>query len=209
MKIRTLKIALLPLLTAGMVATVAPAVAASATAAPTTAASAKAAPTATTPTTAVPATAAPATSAPAAAPAVSAQSITVLPGVGPITPAGMASGTYLILAPRLEGKATLLGADQQKGILDAMARDSRGAILRRYPQARFATDPATPGAIQVQPVLVMPGWLLPWASMSARLEFARGASRLVLAENFSVGTVFSKQSEAANYVFDAVMKKAQ
>lgn len=126
-----------------------------------------------------------------------------------LTPASMATGTYLILPPRLEGKASLLGQDQQKGVLDAMGRDSRGAILRRYPQARFVTDPGTSSAIRVQPVLVLPGWLLPWAGMSARLEFARGSSRLTLAENFSVGAVFSRQAEAANYVFDAVMKKAQ
>ena len=67
-----------------------------------------------------------------------------LPGSGLWTHAGLQAATYVVLAPSLEGTPSALSPDQQKSVLSAMQRDLQGAMLRRYPGAKFVTDASTP-----------------------------------------------------------------
>ena len=148
---------------------------------------------------------------PAAAQPTTAQPAATQPAANqtaaPWTQATLQAATYVVLPATLEGNAGLLSADQQKTVLDAMQRDSRNALHRRYPAATFAADPAAPGVIVVHPVWTVPGSLLPWNSFEARLELSQGASRALVQDRFGVLEVWQHQADAANYVFDRVVGK--
>lgn len=120
---------------------------------------------------------------------------------------------YVILAPRIEGDPKILKGEQWAGILGAMRRDSGGAIKRRYPGATILTGESDPGggaagAIRVTPVLVAPSALVPWAKVSARLDFDLPAGgRVSLNDSFGLLTLWQQQGEAANYVYDALARR--
>lgn len=120
----------------------------------------------------------------------------------------LSSGTYVILAPQLTDSANVLSADQKKGILDALSRDSQGAIARRYPNAKFVTDPATPNVIKVTPSLTAPTALVPWGKVGTRLDVQLpDGNTVALVDSFSVMTLWQQSWNAANYAFDRLAKQ--
>ena len=120
----------------------------------------------------------------------------------------LSSATYVILDPQIQGNPNAVSAQQRQGVLEAMKRDSAGAIKRRYPNAVIATDPATPGAVQVRPVLVTPSVLAPWNKLTAQLEFRLPAgNNVILKQDFGVLTLWQKQAEAANYMYDVLAQR--
>ncbi|GHG14639.1 hypothetical protein [Deinococcus indicus] len=122
--------------------------------------------------------------------------------------AALSSATYVILAPQIQGNPNAVSAQQRQGVLEAMQRDSAGAIKRRYPNAVIATDPATPGAVQVRPVLVTPSVLAPWNKLTAQLEFRLPAgNNVIVKQDFGVLTLWQKQAEAANYMYDVLAQR--
>lgn len=122
--------------------------------------------------------------------------------------AALASASYVILEPRIDGNANVLSADQQTGILAAMKRDSAGAIKRHYPNAQIVSDPNTPGAIKVTPTLTAPNALVPWAKVSARLDFQFPSGQTVAMVNtFGIMTLAQQSWNAANYAFDQLAQK--
>ncbi len=121
--------------------------------------------------------------------------------------AGLQAATYVVLAPSLEGNPAALSADQQKSVLSAMQRDLQGAMLRRYPGAKFVTDAGGTGVISLRPVLVVPASLLPWNYFQARVELSHSMGQAVIRDNFGVLEVYGHQSDAANYLFDQLVKK--
>lgn len=115
---------------------------------------------------------------------------------------------YVILDPRIEGNPKLLSGEQWTGIVGAMRRDSGSAIKRRYPRATIVTGEATPQTIRVTPVLVAPGALVPWAKLSARLDFdLPDGERVSLNETFGLLTLWQQQAQAANYVYNELAKR--
>ncbi|UQN06404.1 hypothetical protein [Deinococcus sp. QL22] len=121
---------------------------------------------------------------------------------------GLSSATYVILEPRVEGNINLVGADQRKSILEAMKRDSAGAISRRYPAAKIATDAATPGAIRVTPTFIAPRSLVPWAKLGGRLDFELpNGQKMSAREDFGISILLQKRSEFVNYMYDTVAKQ--
>ncbi|WP_019007940.1 hypothetical protein [Deinococcus aquatilis] len=134
---------------------------------------------------------------------------TVTPSPAPAwTHEGLAAATYVILEPRVEGNINLVGADQRKSILEAMKRDSAGAITRRYPTAKIAADGATPGAIRVTPTFIAPRSLVPWAKLGGRLDFELPSGQKVsLREDFGISILLQKRSEFVNYMYDTVAKQ--
>lgn len=124
------------------------------------------------------------------------------------TASTLASARYVILDPRIEGNPSLVSGEQRAGILAAMRRDSAGAIKRRYPNATIVSDPQTPGAVRVTPVLVTPRALVPWAKLTARLQFDLGGGQQVNLDNqFGLLTLWQQQADAANYLYDELVKK--
>ncbi len=123
------------------------------------------------------------------------------------THAGLQAATYVVLAPSLEGTPAALSLDQPKSVLSAMQCDLQGAMLRKYPGAKFVTDASTPGVISLRPVLVVPASLLPWNHFQARVELGQSAGQAVIRDNFGVLEVYGHQSDAANYLFDQLVKK--
>jgi hypothetical protein len=124
------------------------------------------------------------------------------------TNAGLATATYVILEPRVEGNINLVGADQRKSILEAMKRDSAGAITRRYPTATIATNVATPGAIRVTPTFIAPRSLVPWAKLGGRLDFELpNGQKMAVREDFGISILLQKRSEFVNYMYDVIAKK--
>lgn len=120
----------------------------------------------------------------------------------------LSSATYVILDPQIQGNPNAVSAQQRQGVLEAMKRDSAGAIKRRYPNAVIATDPSTPGAVQVRPVLVTPSVLAPWNKLTAQLEFRLPAgNNVILKQDFGVLTLWQKQAEAANYMYDVLAQR--
>ncbi|NTY01594.1 hypothetical protein [Deinococcus sp. JMULE3] len=114
----------------------------------------------------------------------------------------LATATYVILDPVIEGNQNLVSADQRQSILAAMRRDSGGALKRRYPQATIAATP-TANAIQVRPVFVAPNALLPWNKLGARLEFqtAQGQTYAV-SDTFGISVLLRYRAEFVNYMYD-------
>ncbi len=166
--------------------------------------------TTTTPAATAPAAATPAPTTPApTTPAAPAQSTPAQTTVQPAawTNADLQAATYVVLAPSLEGNPGALSADQQKSVLVAMQHDLQGAILRKYPTAKFVTDASTPGAISLRPVLTVPGSLLPWNSFQARVELSQNGGNAVIKDNFGVLEVYQHQADAANYLFDRLVSK--
>ncbi|WP_424949801.1 hypothetical protein [Deinococcus sp.] len=123
------------------------------------------------------------------------------------THATLQAATYVVLAPALEGNPATLSADQQKSVLSAMGRDLQGAVLRRYPKARFVTDAGTPGVITLRPVLTVPGSLLPWNSFQARVELGQNGGNTVVKDTFGVLEIYQHQADAANYLFDRLVSR--
>lgn len=120
----------------------------------------------------------------------------------------LASAKYVILDPRIEGNPNIVSGEQRAGILAAMKRDSAGAIKRRYPSATIVTDPQTPGAVRVTPVLVTPRALVPWAKLTARLQFdLGGGQQVVLDDQFGLLTLWQQQAQAANFLYDELVKR--
>lgn len=120
----------------------------------------------------------------------------------------LATARYVILDPRIEGNPNLLNSEQRVGILAAMRRDSAGAIKRRYPRATIVADAGTPGVIRVTPVLVTPNALVPWAKLTARLQFDLGGGQLVtLDDQFGLLTLWQQQGQAANYTYDRLVQR--
>ncbi|MGY2895149.1 hypothetical protein [Deinococcus sp. UYEF24] len=158
-----------------------------------------------TPATTTPATTAPAATTPAATPPAAPAQTAVQPSAW--TNASLNAATYVVLAPSLEGNPGALSADQQKSVLVAMQHDLQGAVLRKYPTAKFVTDASTPGAITLRPVLTVPGSLLPWNSFQARVELSQNGGNAVVQDNFGVLEVYQHQADAANYLFDRLISK--
>lgn len=123
------------------------------------------------------------------------------------THADLQAATYVVLAPSLEGTPGTLSADQQKSVLVAMQHDLQGAVLRKYPTARFVTDASTPGVITLRPVLTVPGSLWPWNNFQARVEMGQNGGKAVVQDNFGVLEVYNHQADAANYLFDRLVGK--
>ncbi|GMA15021.1 hypothetical protein E5F05_11975 [Deinococcus metallilatus] len=122
--------------------------------------------------------------------------------------AALAGAKYVILDPRIEGNPNIVNDEQRAGILTAMKRDSAGAIKRHYPNATIVTDAQTPGVVKVTPVLVTPNALLPWAKLTARLDFDLGSGqRVILNDQFGLLTLWQYQAEAANYLYGELVKK--
>lgn len=120
----------------------------------------------------------------------------------------LATATYVILEPKLEGNTKLISQEQQIGILKAMKTDSAGAIKRRYPAAQFATDPGLSGVIRVTPSLVAPSALVPWAKLNARLDLdLPDGNRVSLLDSFSVLTLWQQGWNAANYAYDRLAQR--
>ncbi|WP_227978436.1 hypothetical protein [Deinococcus terrestris] len=120
----------------------------------------------------------------------------------------LSTARYAILAPQIQGNPNLLSAEQRAGILAAMGRDSAGAIKRRYPGATIVADPNTPGVIKVSPVLVAPGALVPWAKLTARLDFDLPAGRRVTVQDqFGLLTLWQHQHDAANFLYDQLVQR--
>ncbi|GAA0517241.1 hypothetical protein [Deinococcus depolymerans] len=120
----------------------------------------------------------------------------------------LARATFVIQAPQIQGNANVVNADQRRGILEAMKRDSAGALKRRYPGATISSDPAAAGAIRVTPVLVAPAALLPWNKLSAQWQFVMPeGGNVVLKQDFGVLTLWQKQAEAANYMYDVLAQR--
>ena len=121
------------------------------------------------------------------------------------TQVSLQAATYVVLPPTLDGNLGLLSPDQQKSVLAAMGRDLQGAMLRKYPAARFVTDAATPGVIALHPVLTVPGSF--FGSFQAKLELSQSGSNAVVQSTFGVLEVYAHQADAANYVFDRLAVK--
>ncbi len=139
--------------------------------------------------------------------APSAQTQPGTPASTPWTRSSLQAATYVVLAPSLEGHPATLNPDQQKSVLAAMQRDLQGAMSRKYPSAHFVSDPATPGAITLRPVLTVPGALLPWNTFQARVELRQGGMAAVVQDSFGVLEVYQHQADAANYLFDRLASK--
>jgi hypothetical protein len=123
------------------------------------------------------------------------------------THADLQAATYVVLAPSLEGTPGTLSADQQKIVLVAMKHDLQGAVLRKYPTARFVTDASTPGVITLRPVVTVPGSLWPWNNFQARVEMGQNGGKAVVQDNFGVLEVYNHQADAVNYLFDRLVGK--
>ncbi|WP_019588243.1 hypothetical protein [Deinococcus apachensis] len=124
------------------------------------------------------------------------------------TASRLATAKYAILDPRIEGNPNIVNGEQRAGILAAMRRDSAGAIKRRYPNATIVTDLQTPGVVRVTPVLVTPNALVPWAKLTARLQFDLGAGQIVtLDDQFGLLTLWQQQGQAANYTYDRLVQR--
>lgn len=117
--------------------------------------------------------------------------------------ARLSSATYVILDPQMLGNPNLVSDSDRGSVLDAMRRDSAGALKRRYPGATISRDLNDAQAIRVTPILVTPGSLLPWLKLTARLDFALPeGNRVTVVQDFGMWTVWQHQAEAANYVYD-------
>lgn len=124
------------------------------------------------------------------------------------TNANLSTATYVVLDGQIEGNANVISAEQQKGVLEALKRDSAGAIKRHYPGATIATDPNTPNAIKVTPVLSAPSALVPWAKMDAKLKLQLAdGNQVALVNTFSVFELYQHRAEATNYAYDQVVLK--
>ncbi len=142
---------------------------------------------------------------PSAQPSPSAQPT---PAAGPLGRDRLQSATFVILTPVIQGNFSLVGGSDQAAIVAAMMRDSAGALKRHYPNAKFASDPALPGAVRVTPQMLAPSALVPWANIGARwIIQAQGAPDLILQQNFSLWTVYLHRAEAANFVFDQLAQR--
>lgn len=120
----------------------------------------------------------------------------------------LSDANYVILAPRIVGNPDIVNDQQRAGILAAMKRDSAGAIKRRYPNASIVTNLQTPGVIKVTPILETPRALLPWAKLTARLNFdLGGGQRVSVHDQFGLMTLWKHQAEAANYLYNELAKK--
>ena len=130
------------------------------------------------------------------------------PLTGPLGRDRLQGATFVILTPVIQGNFSLVGGSDQAAIVAAMMRDSAGALKRHYPNAKFASDPALPGAVRVTPQMLAPSALVPWATIGARWVIqAQGAPDLVLHQNFSLWTVYLHRAEAANFVFDQLAQR--
>ncbi|EYB68365.1 hypothetical protein DEIPH_ctg025orf0248 [Deinococcus phoenicis] len=139
---------------------------------------------------------------------------TALPALAQGTPSGawtspaLATAKYVILDPRIEGNPNIVNAEQRAGILAAMKRDSAGAIRRRYPGATVMTGGQAAGAIRVTPVLVTPDALVPWAKLTARLDFdLASGQRVTLGDQFGLLTLWQHQADAATYLYGELVKQ--
>lgn len=120
----------------------------------------------------------------------------------------LSTATYVILEPQMQGNPNLLNPTQREGILRAMKNDSGAAIKRRYPQAVIAAAGGAATAIQVRPVLVTPGALVPWAKLTARLEFTLPEGQnVVLVDQFGLLVLWQHQHDAANYLYDQLAQR--
>ncbi|ALW89524.1 hypothetical protein GCM10008956_16580 [Deinococcus arenae] len=119
-----------------------------------------------------------------------------------LSPQRMATATYVILDPVIEGNQNLVNADQRRSILEAMKRDSGGALKRRYPQATIAAGP-TANAIQVRPVFVAPSALVPWNKLGARLELQMPeGQKYSVSDSFGISVLLRYRAEFVNYMYD-------
>jgi hypothetical protein len=113
--------------------------------------------------------------------------------------------TYVVLAASMDGEPDTFSADQQRLLLTAMQHDLQGALKRRYPVAIFSTDPNTPGAIVMRPVLTVPVALVASNSFQARIEIRQNGGSAVLKDTFGMLELYLHQENVANYVFDRLV----
>lgn len=119
----------------------------------------------------------------------------------------LSTATYVVLDARVVGNTALVSQQQMNDILAAIKRDSAGAIQRKYPNAKIATDPSTPNAIRVQPTFTAPSALVPWAKMGLRYDLALPDGNVALNDTFSVMEVYRHSWNAMNYVGDRLIAK--
>ncbi|WP_027461301.1 hypothetical protein [Deinococcus murrayi] len=120
----------------------------------------------------------------------------------------LATARFVILPPQIQGNPNLISAEQQAALLAAMSRDSAGALKRRYPGASIVADARAPGVIKVSPVLVAPNALVPWAKLTARLDFELPeGQRVTVQDHFGLLTLWQQQHEAANFVYDQLVRR--
>lgn len=122
--------------------------------------------------------------------------------------AALSSATYVVLDAQVQGNPNLVNQEQMNSILAAMKRDGAGALQRHYPNAKIATDPNTPGAVVVQPILTMPGALVPWEKLTVRLDLQLpDGGRVALVDSFGLLTLWQQSWNAANYAADQLVAK--
>ena len=119
----------------------------------------------------------------------------------------LSKATYVVLDAKVLGNTNVVSPEQMNGILAAIKRDSAGAIQRKYPNAKIATDPSTPNAIKVQPTFTAPNALVPWAKMSLRYDLALPDGNVALNETMSVLDVYRHSWNAMNYVGDRMISR--
>ena len=137
----------------------------------------------------------------AAAPAV-AQAATMQPTW---TKAELQGATYMVLTASMDGEPDTFSADQQRTLLTAMEHDLQGAVMRKYPAARFVTDPSIPGVITLRPVLTVPAALVLSNSVQVRVEMRQNEGSMILKDNFGMLELYLHQTEVANYIFDKMV----
>ncbi|MFC6591002.1 hypothetical protein ACFP81_02470 [Deinococcus lacus] len=120
-----------------------------------------------------------------------------------------ANATYVIMTPRIEGNTNLVSGGDLQTVLAAMQRDSAGAIKRRFPAATIS-ETAGPNVVKVTPTLVAPSALVPWAKVSARLDFdLPSGQRVSVSDTYSVIALYEHRADAANFLFDQLMKRVR
>lgn len=119
----------------------------------------------------------------------------------------LAHATYLVKDAQVSGNSKLVSADQLKIILAAMKRDSQGALKRRYPAAKFTDDTKASGVIVVQPTLIAPARLLPWAKLGLKYDLRLAEGTVTLTDTFKVMELYTQRAQAMNYAADRLMSK--
>lgn len=119
----------------------------------------------------------------------------------------LAKATFLVKDAQVSGNSKLVSDDQLKIILAAMKRDSQGALKRRYPGAKFTNDTRASGVIVVQPTLIAPSKLLPWAKLGLKYDLMLAEGTVTLTGTFKVMELYTQRAQAMNYAADRLMSK--
>jgi hypothetical protein len=142
------------------------------------------------------------------APAAPAQTAPVqAPGTAPWGQTDLQAATYVLLAPGIDGDVKRLNPDEQKMVIGIMQQGLQAAVQKKYPAARFVSDPATPGVIALHPVLTVPQNLSFSSQFQARVELSQGGQNAVVQDTFSVLELYFHQKSAGDFVFGRLANK--